>query len=492
MGRTEPASRPALAAVPLAVLFLAWACGEAGGAAPDAGPDGGGDAFDWDAALAQVFPADRVVQISIDFHDPAAYDQMVAAAAADPNDTPFFAADLTFDEETVANVGVRLKGNSSLWQSADGQMKSFKVHFEEYVGGQDFHGLDRLNLHNNFMDPSSLRETLAYGLARDFGLDPPRTALAAVRVDGQRHGVYTLVQQIDSRFLEERFGEDGGAADGNLYKCHDGCPLAYWGDDPACYQGSPPEGVPSPPCDDTTDECGLSLETNEDDPALNDFADVLDLVRAVDGVLQGQAGPADLDAVLDMDGFVRFQAWSLVLSSLDSYFGSAHNFYLYHRPADGRFQFIPWDVNLAFGTFECPQMCSEIEPTLEVDLLLPCFDEDAVPPPQDRPKPLVAIVAQVPEYTARYCAALRELVDGVYTAAGQAGRVAELRALLDEERQQASVMGQPPFDFTYEDYLTALSDQPGVTFGSKAIHTLGYFDQARLASVAAQLEAACP
>jgi len=477
--------------LPILALALA-ACGDGGGSSADAGPDAGdGGDEDWQAAFDHVFPTDHVVEIHIDFHDSTAYDQMVAAAAADPNDTPFFAADFRFDDEEVDEVGVRLKGNSSLWNSAADQQKSFKVHFEELVDGQSFHGVDRLNLHNGFMDPSLMRESLAYGLANEMDLVAPRVAHAEVWVDGQRHGLYTMVQQVDSRFLKERFGEDDHADDGNLYKCHDGCPLAYWGDDPVYYQGFPPDGIPSPPCDDATDECGLQLKTNEDDPALNDFADVIELVEAIDAVLQDPSDTAGLEAVFDVEHYLRFQAWSLVLSNLDSYFGSAHNFYLYHRPTDDRFQFLPWDVNLAFGTFECPAFCSEQEPTLEVDLLLPCFDEDADPPPADRPKPLVAVVTQVPAYRQLYCEALETMVSAVYTAAEEQARIAELHAILDGPRQQPAVMSQPPFDFTYEDYLTAQSDTPGVSFGQKEIHALRYFDQQRLANVQEQMELLC-
>jgi hypothetical protein len=479
--------------LPLIVLFLPLACSDgSGGADADAGPDSGFEEVDWQAEFDHVFPEDRVVVIQIDFHDTTAYDQMISAANLDPNDTPFFQADFTFDDEQVADVGVRLKGNSSLWGSDDDQLKSFKVHFEEYVNGQTFHNIDRLNLNSNFMDPSLMRESLAYDLANELGLNAPRTAHAEVWVDGERYGLYTMVQQVDSRFLKERFGEQDGADDGNLYKCYDGCPLGYWGDDPLYYQGFPPDGIPSPPCDEATDECGLQLKTNEDDPALNDFSDIIELVKAIDGVLQDQSTTAGLEAVFDIDHFVRFQAFTLALSNLDSYFGSAHNFYLYHRPTDGLFQFVPWDVNLAFGTFDCPDMCSEDEDVLEVDLFLPCFDEDADPPPPDRPKPLAGVVSLVPQYRGLYCEALEQLLDQLYTVADQNAQIAELHQFLDEERQEQMALSHPPFDFTYQDFLTAQGDAAEVTFGQKTIHALGYFNEQRIADIEAQMGEKCP
>ena len=467
-----------------ALLAVACAASPAGPGAGDAGPDGGDEvACDWEAELGALFPQDRVAEIAIDFYDETAFDQMVAAAAADPDDLPFFPARLSFDGEVVEDVGVRLKGNSSLWSSGAGQTKSLKLDFQEYSAGRHFHCVDKLNLHNNFMDPSIVRERLTYGLAAELGVDAPRTAHAEVIVDGARHGVFTVVQQVDGEFLKERFGEADGADDGNLYKCEDGCPLAYWGDDPAFYQGYPPDGVPAPPCDDPEGECGLVLKTNEDDPELNTYADIIELTRTIDEVLAGDAELEALDAIFDLDAYVRFQALNVALSNLDSYFGSSHNFYLYRRPADGRFQFVMWDTNLAYGTFECPEFYADAPDVLEADLFAPC----GPPPP-----PLAGLVIESEELTAAYCAELEALLAELLTPAAQAARIDALRAFLDAERAEASALGQPPMDFAVADYETAFSHEPDVAFGPKVIHALGYFVDERVASLEAQILEKCP
>lgn len=96
---------------------------------------------------------------------------------------------------------------SSLSMSQRGHTKSFKIHFEEYVQGQRFRCVDRLSLNNNFKDPSMMREHLANALAADLGLEAPRTAYAEVTVNGELHGVFTMVQQIDHRFfIGDRLG----------------------------------------------------------------------------------------------------------------------------------------------------------------------------------------------------------------------------------------------------------------------------------------------
>jgi hypothetical protein len=476
--------------VAASLLLLLPGC-SGGGGAVDAGPDGGGgagdDCEDPVPGLDAVFPQDRVIEIRIDFADPDAYEQMLAAAQL--GETPFFEATFGFGDETVESVGVRLKGNSSLNSSADDQQKSFKVHFEEYADGQRFHCVDRLSLNNNFKDPSIMRERLGYSLAQEFGIEAPRTAYAFVWVDGEPHGVRTMVQQVDKRFLTERFGAGGGADEGNLYKCYTLCSLAYVGDDPASYTTD----APGPPCDDPTgEECGLALKTNEDDPELNDYSDLIGMIRTLDRVLAGQEEPAALEALLDVDHYLRFQAYNLALANLDSYFGSTRNFYLYRRPADGRFQFIPWDHNEAWGAFACQGPPDRTRDVLDLSVITPCWSEGDPPGPND-PKPLVRLVQQQPDYLARYCDALEELLDAIYTVAADDAEIAALHALVDEARQQASVVGQPPGDFTYEDYLTAISHATGGidTMGGTA-YNLGYFDDVRVDAVRDQIEALCP
>lgn len=59
----------------------------------------------------------------------------------------------------------------------------------------------------------------------------------------------------------------------------------------------------------------------------------------------------DLDDVLDVDGVLRYFVVHSFVVNGDSYTGSMiHNYYLYEK--DGRLSMIPWDYNLAFGTFQ--------------------------------------------------------------------------------------------------------------------------------------------
>src|SRR5262245_45328264 len=84
------------------------------------------------------------------------------------------------DGKTYKDVGIRFKG-SGTYISAQGRLKlPFKIDFDRYVEGQTFKGLKKIALNNNAMEPTALREVLAYPVFRALGVAAPRTAYAAV------------------------------------------------------------------------------------------------------------------------------------------------------------------------------------------------------------------------------------------------------------------------------------------------------------------------
>lgn len=119
---------------------------------------------------------------------------------------------LEFEGQPWGAIRVRFKGHSSFRFAADSLKRSLKLDFNDLEKGRSFFGLTKLNLNNNAMDPSQIREALAYYLFREGGVPAGRTAFAKVfiTVPGQYNkayaGLYTLVEQVDERFLKDRFG----------------------------------------------------------------------------------------------------------------------------------------------------------------------------------------------------------------------------------------------------------------------------------------------
>ena len=85
-----------------------------------------------------------------------------------------YAATFIFDngeeQDTVENIGFRLRGNTS----RGAQKKSFKVSFNTFEAGRDWKGLEKINLNGQHNDPTVTRSKLGWDLLRNFGIPAPR------------------------------------------------------------------------------------------------------------------------------------------------------------------------------------------------------------------------------------------------------------------------------------------------------------------------------
>jgi hypothetical protein len=86
--------------------------------------------------------------------------------------TAWVHGDIEIDGTAIADVGVRLKGRGS-FQPLDNK-PSLRIELDRWVEGQEYDGLDELVLNNMAVDPSRLRERLAYGVYRDLGVPAAR------------------------------------------------------------------------------------------------------------------------------------------------------------------------------------------------------------------------------------------------------------------------------------------------------------------------------
>lgn len=75
----------------------------------------------------------------------------------------------------------------------------------------------------------------------------------------------------------------------------------------------------------------------------------------------------DLEDVLDTDEVLRYFVVHNFVVNGDSYTGSMiHNYYLYEQ--DGKLAMIPWDYNLAFGTFQSNDADSAVNDDIDAVL----------------------------------------------------------------------------------------------------------------------------
>lgn len=321
------------------------------------------------------------------------------------------ACDVEINGETISNVGIRTKGNTSLSSIAndpDTDRYSFKIKFDKYVDGQTCMGLDKLVLNNNFADATNRKEALVYDMFQYLGADASLYHYAKISVNGEYWGTYLALEAVEDSFKLRNYG----VSDGKLYKpetmgmgndqkedginsdmsdrnvdtdadtnadtnvdsntnifgseevdlARDNNPM----DRPERPQGDfdqadmdekfkDPQGDPGDFGGFDNRNGGADLNYTDDDTdsysTIWDGADGKvtdsDKERVVTAIKNINEG-TDLTTYLDVDNILKYMAVHEFVVNLDSLSGNmAHNYYLYEN--DGQLNIIPWDYNLSFG-----------------------------------------------------------------------------------------------------------------------------------------------
>ena len=227
-------------------------------------------------------------------------------------------------------------------------------------GANHLAGMARVNLKSMYNDPSQMREALAWRLFGGAGVPSARHTYAKLAFDATYYGLFSVIEQVDKRFLKDHFGDNDR---GNLYK-------AYCGD-VGC---ATLEHRTGPDGDDSGRQYFLAsddhrtyrLKTNEDDNGASTYDDLATFIRVINGTgLPGGDGRFGTDAfresvdgIMNARAFLRWAAVNLLLGSWDNYYKTPSNYYLYNSGRLGAaddfmrspyFTFIPWDYDNCLG-----------------------------------------------------------------------------------------------------------------------------------------------
>lgn len=347
--------------------------------------------------LQEVFPKDKVIDVKITI-DEADFQDMLDNASKEE----YKEASVNYNGQQFDHIGIRTKGNLSLRSvvGSDSDRYSFKLSFDEYVN-QQFNGISKINLNNNYSDASYMREFLTYELAESVGLPTPGYSFVNVYVNDELWGFYLAVEQIDEAYLNRNFGNSTGA----LYKAEmtgSGSDLSWLGDDIDSYTG-------------------LVMKSEKSN---NDI-----LIDMLDELNNG----TDYEKVLNVDNALKYIALNVAASNMDSYLGSnKQNYYLYED--NGIFNVLPWDYNMAFGGMGRTNLLID-EPT-----------QGAV-----AERPLIAKLLAVDEYKEQYHQILSEMINGYLKEENITARIQELKELISSH-----VKNDPRPFYSYEEYEKAI------------------------------------
>lgn len=222
--------------------------------------------------------------------------------------------------DTLQSIGFRVRGNTS----RNAKKKGFKVSFNEYVVGQKFKGIEKMNLVGQHNDPSLLRYWSSLHLLQKHGLIASRTSFVKLYINGNYRGLYLNVEHIDDEFLQKRFIEDDK---GNLYKASWGADLNFWGTNAVAYRSV------------------YELKTNKDSNDYSAFISFLDSLN--------NSSNADfacyMERNFEVNHYLKTLAVEMIIGHWDGHSYNKNNFYLYRQPSTGKFVFIEYDLDNTFG-----------------------------------------------------------------------------------------------------------------------------------------------
>ena len=253
-----------------------------------------------------LFDPEAVLEVRLELDGAA-----TSALAEQPNVYVRAGFGIDKDGEEIASgeTGLRLKGGLS-FRPLTGK-SSFKMKFHEFDKDARVFGQERITLNSMVDDPTMLRETAAYRLFRDNGVQAARTGYARVSVNGEDFGLYLLLEPYDDVAMATRFGGTKHVYEASV----------------DLYSGQ-----------------ASAFEVDEGD-ALN--REDLEALITVLNDPSDAAWVAKVSGLLDLDAVLRMLAVEIAAGHWDGYAFAANNYYL-HATRDGLFTMLPSGLDRTF------------------------------------------------------------------------------------------------------------------------------------------------
>lgn len=399
----------------------------------------------------------------------------------------------------------------------DSDRYSFKIEFDHYDSAKRYYGLDKLCLNNLIQDNTMMKDYLTYQMMREFSVAAPLCSYVYITVNGEDWGLYLAVEAVEESFLQRNYGSNygelykpdsmdmggGRGGDGKSFDMADfaGAFEAGQGgaERPTAPNGEMPDmgmmpggsggsidftdvtgaaeeehgtvGVPEMPNGEMPDmgmmPSGMDMGSSDtklqyiDDQA-SSYSAIFDNAktdvskedqRRLIASLKALSERESIEETVAVEDVIRYFVVHNYVVNADSYTGSmVHNYYLYEE--QGQLSMIPWDYNLAFGTFQGGDTASMV-----------CDDIDSPLSVSGSDRPMIDWIFDSEEYTAEYHNAFREFLDTVDVTS----IITQAEALI------TSYVEKDPTKFcTYEEF-------------ERGVETLKAFCDLRSQSIAAQL-----
>lgn len=273
-----------------------------------------------------IFSGTQVFNININFYYPNYWDSLGYYYSLGTE--IYISADVIINGDTLKNVGIRFKGNSSY--SHPNNKKSLRFSFDEFNSALRWDGLKGVHLNNCYGDPTFMREKIYLDFCKDAGIIAPRANFAKVSFNDTAFAFYSLIEHVDKTFLNTRFGNKNG----DLFKAVDDFGTENLVSDFKWYTA--------------VEDSYYTRYELKTDGSLTAYPK---LITLLDSLNNGSNEVTSLPNLVNLNGLYNSIATDIIFTNLDSYINSGRNFYFYFNTATNKMEWIKWDVGLSFGDF---------------------------------------------------------------------------------------------------------------------------------------------
>ena len=244
-------------------------------------------------------------------------------------------AKLEVDGLEYDSVGVKFKGNSSY--NAKFIKNPLNIKLDYKIKNQNLYGYKTLKLSNIFMDPSAIREVLAFGIIGKY-IPSPKACFVQLFINDSITGLYTNVEVVNKKLIKSFYTYKNGA----FFKCEN------------TKRSSKPENCNIAVSDGLT--IGYTLDSNcyiynYELQSKSGWNSLLNLMMTLwYNSDKSTVYYQQIDKVLDIDKVMWMLAFNNLFVNLDSYNWSGRNYYMV-EDSNKIFHPVMWDMNMCFGGF---------------------------------------------------------------------------------------------------------------------------------------------
>ena len=327
---------------------------------------------------------------------------------------------VSINGQVFDSAGIRYKGNSTY--NANQVKNPLNIKLDHIIDDQTIEGYGTLKLANAAKDPSFIRETMSYEIARNY-MDASQSNYANVYINGTHLGLYTSDQSVDKFFMRTHFGSDENThVKGEITSSGGGPPSGgvweYYGEDSSSY---------------------YNLYDMKSDYGWDELIDFLAVLNNNNEYV---------DDVLNIDSHLWFLAFSNLLVNLDGPINNPQNYYLY-KDDNGKLNPMPWDLNESFGVFTSHQTLGQLG-TSQLQQFSPFANLN------ENDFPVISKILSNETYRRVYVAHMKTIIEEYFENDYYKTRALEIQDIID-----ADVQADPNKFYTYSNFTSNLYNQVG-------------------------------